>query len=211
VHRSALKNAPYNPRRITEAARKKLKNVLGSIGLLEGPVWNRRTGNIVGGHERTRVLDAAHGSADYLLTVSAVDLSEAEEERANLALNAWTAQGDFDGEKLKELLGRHQGALEQTGFDSVDVLSMFGEQVSQLESERLQEIGDRLRKARAVVKEMTESSAERDAPNFYFVVVFPSGEALAAFCERHSLTLDRFQRSEDIERLVGAPPLSDDP
>ena len=62
VSRTELKNAPYNPREIDEKAKKRLKKVLMKIGLVEPIVWNKRTKNIVGGHQRISILDSLEGS-----------------------------------------------------------------------------------------------------------------------------------------------------
>ena len=58
VHRSRLKNAPYNPRVITPEAKDRLRKILERKGLLEALVWNVRTEHIVGGHRRLECLDA---------------------------------------------------------------------------------------------------------------------------------------------------------
>jgi ParB-like chromosome segregation protein Spo0J len=50
--RSKIHNAPYNPRFITDEAKRKLKGSIKRNGLLAPPTWNIRTGNIVGGHQR---------------------------------------------------------------------------------------------------------------------------------------------------------------
>lgn len=80
IHRSELKNAPYNPRKIQSENKKRLKKSLESHGLVETIVWNRRTGNIVGGHQRIEQLDALEKSQNYMLTVAEVDVDDAEEK-----------------------------------------------------------------------------------------------------------------------------------
>src|SRR3989304_6283669 len=144
--RSELKNAPYNPRRISDAARKKLRNGIKKLKLL-GPVqWNKRTGNLVGGHQRLSILDQMETKPDYLLTVAVVDLDEKQEKEANLLLNNWSAQGDWDPEKLNEMLPGLD--LEATGFDDADVMRMLGDQVDNAEAQKLEEMADRLRAGR---------------------------------------------------------------
>lgn len=50
--RDRIKNALYNPRTIDRFARQKLEADLKKVGLLAPLTVNRRTGNIVGGHQR---------------------------------------------------------------------------------------------------------------------------------------------------------------
>ena len=76
VHRSALKNAPYNPRSMDDEARKKLRKQLKTHKLVEGIVWNVRTGNIVGGHQRIGIVDELERGQDYYLTVCKIDVDE---------------------------------------------------------------------------------------------------------------------------------------
>lgn len=128
VHRSRINFAAYNPRRITEAARKKLRANLERVGLLEPIIWNRRTGNVVGGHQRLRCLDALEGHADYLVPVAAVELDDAQEKASNIFLNNGEAAGDWDLLKLAELLP-DVPAVELTGFDHGDLFAMFGRDV----------------------------------------------------------------------------------
>ena len=65
VGRELLKNAPYNPRRITDDARARLKAKIEKVGLVTPLVWNRRTGNLVGGHQRLSILDELEARQDY--------------------------------------------------------------------------------------------------------------------------------------------------
>src|SRR4051812_29770 len=87
IHRSMVHGSEYNPRQINAHAKKKLRENIKKKGLLGGIVWNKRTGNLVSGHQRLAVLDSLEGSQDYLLTVDVVDLSEQEEKEQNLFFN----------------------------------------------------------------------------------------------------------------------------
>jgi hypothetical protein len=57
IHRTQINNAPYNPRQISDKARKMLQKNLATVGLLSPIVWNQRTGNIVAGHQRIDAMD----------------------------------------------------------------------------------------------------------------------------------------------------------
>jgi ParB-like chromosome segregation protein Spo0J len=59
-----LKPAPYNPRAISEESLKALGVSLEEFGDLSGFTWNKRTGNLVTGHQRLRALqDEARGDS----------------------------------------------------------------------------------------------------------------------------------------------------
>ena len=91
---SELNPAAYNPRkslRPGDPVYEKLKASMLSFGNVEPIVWNRTTGNVVGGHQRLRVL------LDLGITeteVSVVDLTETDEKRLNIALNKITGEWD---------------------------------------------------------------------------------------------------------------------
>ena len=73
-----------NPRRISAPARVGLEASISRFGCVEPIVWNKRTGRVVGGHQRLDVLKA-QGVED--IDVVIVDLPEVEERALNVALN----------------------------------------------------------------------------------------------------------------------------
>ena len=78
--------APYNPRedlRPDDPRFKKLVKSVGEFGLVEPLVWNKRSGNLVGGHQRLKVLRAR---GEMTAPVVVVDLSPERERALNLAL-----------------------------------------------------------------------------------------------------------------------------
>ena len=84
ISRGEIHGADYNPRVISEDARKRLKRMLAKHGLVQPLVWNRRTGNLVSGHQRLSQLDQLERSQDYDLQVSVVDVDEREEKLLNV-------------------------------------------------------------------------------------------------------------------------------
>ena len=94
--------APYNPRVNLQPGDPRYDHLVRSIdkfGLVEPLVWNKQTGNLVGGHQRLKILVAQeHTSVDVVV----VDLAPEQEKALNLALNKIT--GDWDEQKLAELL-----------------------------------------------------------------------------------------------------------
>ncbi len=94
--------APYNPRLDLapgDPEYEKLKRSIDEFGCVEPLVWNRRTGNLVGGHQRLKVLLA---QGDTAADVSVVDLPPQREKALNIALNK--ISGDWDPRKLAGLL-----------------------------------------------------------------------------------------------------------
>ena len=97
-----LNPAPYNPRKNLkpgDAEYEHIKNSIDTFGYIDPIIWNSRTGNIVGGHQRFKILKA-QGVKEIECVV--VDYDETTEKAANASLNK--AQGDWDIAKLDELL-----------------------------------------------------------------------------------------------------------
>lgn len=110
-----LKNDPENPRAITPEALAGLKASLSAFGDLSGITWNKRTGELVCGHQRMRALREQYGDAVILkndgarawveipaegggleqITVRIVDWPRLMQRQANIAANAPTIQGTF--------------------------------------------------------------------------------------------------------------------
>jgi len=99
VSLSKLVPAEWNPRKITDDELRILGRNIESWGFLEPIVWNTRSGRVVGGHQRLKIL-LAQGFTET--EVVAVDLSEEEEKLLNVALNK--TGGSFDLPSLAELL-----------------------------------------------------------------------------------------------------------
>ena len=114
--------AAYNPRlnlQPGDPEYEKIKRSIEEFGLVETLVWNKRTGNLVGGHQRLKVLkELGYTEAD----VSVVDLSEDKEKALNIALNK--IQGDWDMPRLKDLLEELDTGdldMELTGFGMEEI------------------------------------------------------------------------------------------
>lgn len=100
IPRSMIKNAPYNPRKISANAEKKLRKSLRDFGVLAPITWNESTGNIVGGHRRIEAMDSILRTKDYFVTVAVVSLTKEQEVKANIVLNNPAVQGEWDNELL---------------------------------------------------------------------------------------------------------------
>lgn len=120
---SKINPAAYNPRVDLKPGDKdyeKLKNSINTFGYVEPLVWNRKTGNLVGGHQRLKIL-IEQGFVE--VEVSVVDLSPEKEKALNLALNK--IQGDWDNQKLatllEELTRSSEVDIKATGFDLPEI------------------------------------------------------------------------------------------
>lgn len=121
--------APYNPRKNLKPGDpdyEKLRRSIEEFGCVEPLVWNKRTGNLVGGHQRFKVLVAR---GDTEADVSLVDLPPEREKALNVALNK--ISGDWDPRKLAQLLDELVEIpgfdVELTGFDVPDVNALIAE------------------------------------------------------------------------------------
>lgn len=129
IHRSELKLAKYNPRTIDDASLEGLKRSMKRFGVVQDIIWNERTGVVVGGHQRLKILDAEHKGTDYHVDVKVVDLSERDEKALNVALNNPNITGRYDGDALLSLLHEHQDDIKafvaDTGFTAISLASEF--------------------------------------------------------------------------------------
>lgn len=155
-----LRPAEYNPRKITPEALKMLARSLAEFGDLSGVVFNRKTGNLIGGHQRIKALDpkwqiiiTTHSEPNFdgdkeggrslangyiatpfgQLVYREVAWSDHKEKAANIAANKHG--GDWDMPKLKELLVElNDGAMDIsiTGFDEKELQALidFGADVT---------------------------------------------------------------------------------
>ncbi len=114
--------APYNPRKDLQPEDpeyQKLQKSIDEFDIVEPLIWNKRSGNLVGGHQRLKILIAR---GDTEVEVSVVDLDDAKERALNLALNK--ISGEWDNPKLKDLLEElDTGAfdMEITGFSIEEI------------------------------------------------------------------------------------------
>ncbi len=102
-----LKPAEYNPREIGPEAAEALGKSVERFGDISGIVWNKRTGNLVAGHQRVdqlrkaggQVVDGAvvigTGKRERRFPVRVVDWALAEEKAANVAANNPHISGSF--------------------------------------------------------------------------------------------------------------------
>jgi len=95
------------------------------FGYVEPIIWNETTGNIVGGHQRFKVLQAqGHQEVECVV----VQLSDAKEKALNVALNKVT--GDWELSALADLLKALDESdfdVSLTGFDAAEIDELFSQ------------------------------------------------------------------------------------
>ena len=136
-----IEPADYNPRTITEEARKKLRNSIGTFGLVEPIIINTKNNRIIGGHQRYQILldmlmesdNLAEREFDYLVKddygyifdFNQLQIKNEDYEKAlNIVLNNTNLMGDYDYQKLGDLLNELEFNgfnLEFTGFEEFEV------------------------------------------------------------------------------------------
>lgn len=145
---SDLKPAAYNPRRISQTDAEALARSIGGFGDLGGLVFNRRSGNIVGGHQRKEEYQSLGGEIeiterfekpnsvgtvargyvvikDEKFSYRVVDWSEEKERLANLAANR--VQGEWDDDKLAKLIYelKDDPQLNLSGFTDKEITEIL--------------------------------------------------------------------------------------
>ncbi|PSJ93899.1 DNA modification methylase [Brevibacillus fortis] len=132
--------ADYNPRldlQPGEDEYEKLKRSIEEFGYLEPVIWNEVTGNIVGGHQRYKILLNEQGRTEIEVVV--VQLEPEKEKALNIALNK--IGGDWDLPKLRDMMNDLQGLdfdLSLTGFDTADLDELFQSESFSLEPENVE-------------------------------------------------------------------------
>lgn len=103
--------AKYNPRKNlqpTDKEYQRIKNSIEKFGYIDPLIWNERTGTLVGGHQRFKILK---DKGESLIECVVVNFDETTEKAANATLNK--ATGEWDDELLEALLSD----LKECDFD----------------------------------------------------------------------------------------------
>lgn len=155
-----LKAAVYNPRKDLQpedAEYKKLKRSIEEFGYVEPIIWNERTGNVVGGHQRLKVL-LEKGQEDIECVV--VDLEDKDEKILNVLLNK--VKGRWDIGKLADLLQEldDAGEMEVTGFEDWELQSLL------MQYDHIKDLME---------EDFSDYSAEKERETFVMTFSLPAG------------------------------------
>ncbi|HQQ01001.1 MAG TPA: ParB N-terminal domain-containing protein [bacterium] len=131
---------PQNPRKISDLALSRLQKSVERFGLVEPIVYNKRSGCIVGGHQRVKALKQLGEKA---ATVVVVDLDETDEKALNLALNNPGMMGEFTEsiDSIAAEIREHDARMfSDFGFDrfAVDLPGADGDNGKELEMKELE-------------------------------------------------------------------------
>lgn len=125
VKLKGLKPWPQNPRVMSRHDMESLKRSLQTYGFVEPVVVNKRTGLVVGGHQR---LQAAEALGLKTVPVTYVDLDDKAAAALGIALNR--VAGDWDEPKLEALLAEFKDDKDWTaltGFTTTELDQMLAE------------------------------------------------------------------------------------
>lgn len=114
-----LNRATYNPRIDLMPGDAEYDNLRANIlayGFILPIIYNKRTGNVVGGHQRLTVLE---NEGVEEVEVSVVDIDEKQEKQLNIALNK--IDGEWDNERLAEILVELGDEATETGFSQWEI------------------------------------------------------------------------------------------
>lgn len=228
LQRSEIHFADYNPRTITEEARKSIKRGIKKYGLVGGLIVNKRTGmRLVSGHQRLSVMDELNKfpENDYIIRVDVIDVDETQEKELNILLNNPNAQGQWDFDALRKLIpdiDYKDAGLTEEDLNLIGVDFMLQTEEENSLAESLEDLMSPVNEKKAIekaakeekkehmkqVKEEVKKAAEEKAKDLdaYVMLSFDSFEAKKEFMERFGY--DQYEKflkgevfSNQIERV----------
>ena len=124
LNRSQVNFAPYNPRKKDKKVIESLNKNFKKVGFLGGIIWNKTTGNLVGGHKRMETLDLIYNydgtkEKDYDIKVEMVEFDLKTEQEQNIYLNNKKQQGETDFELMSKLIEVID--IDSAGLDIQDI------------------------------------------------------------------------------------------
>ncbi|AQX84024.1 DNA methylase [Elizabethkingia bruuniana] len=181
ILRSSFSFSDYNPRTISDDARKKLKANIKKNGIIGGLVVNEQTGNLVSGHQRISIADEVNkydpetGKNDYEIKVEIINVDLKTEKELNIFFNSKSAQGEMDYTKLALMIPDID--IDIAGLDDVDMsfiemempepvevdVPVFEPQAAKKEKFITQELDNSVSVPEASVSEMEREESEEKA------------------------------------------------
>lgn len=211
VDRRDIKTADYNPRTISDHARKQLKKVIEEVGLIQPLIWNERTGTLVSEHQRLATLDSLEhyrtdGKKSYTLEVAVVNLDDQQERRMNVFLNNQSVMGEFDIDMLDAMRQEFNLDVADLGFTTEDIDIMFPVDLpldhhDSAEASRAKDTLTAIKEERQAAK----AGLEQDQSiAYYFVVVCQDMAAKEALLEAMGVpSYEEYVRGELIAAKYG--------
>lgn len=115
-----LKAHPKNPRRISPEAKKRLREGMEKHGIVQPIIWNKRTGFVVGGHQRLALIREGK-EKEELLQVAVIDVDEAKELELLIFLNNAGSQGHYDEDAMIDILANGLVDRSALGFNDAEL------------------------------------------------------------------------------------------
>lgn len=221
----SLKPAKYNPRKISSQQMKMLKKALEEFGDLGGIIFNSRTSNLIGGHQRCKALpkDApieiikhydkptrTGTVAEGFIIIDGerfsyreVDWDSAREKAANIAANAHGGEWDIEG--LEEVLKDIAAAdidLDLTGFSLSDIFQTFGHDILKESPEQLIKLSEQLRSTTEMLETAKQKTDDINNTDYYIVIVFRSYPERKKFTDKYGLKDNRYIDGDTIAGLI---------
>ncbi len=218
ILRSKIHPASYNPRKISNEAKKLLKKSIKQYGVVGGMVVNQMTNNtLVSGHQKLYILDELNNypEVDYLLKVELISVDLKTEKELNIFFNNVNVSGTFDFDKLRELIpdidyknaGLSDEDLSLIGIDftmqtkeEVDIANQFNELLVPVQLQK--EIDKQhVKDVKKQVKEASENAA-KDMES-YVMINFDTAEAKESFMLRFGFQPgDKVIKGEVFENMI---------
>lgn len=123
--RSEITPAKYNPRKISDEARKQLKANIKKNGIIGGMVFNEQTKNLVSGHQKLSIADEVNKydtetqKNDYQIKVEVINVDLKTEKELNIFFNSKSVQGEMDYSKLALIISDID--INLAGLDEIDL------------------------------------------------------------------------------------------
>jgi len=171
----------YNPRielRPEDPEYIKLEASIEEFGYVDPIIWNEITGNLVGGHQRFKIL-LNQGLEE--IEVSVVRLSLEKEKALNIALNK--IQGGWDEDKLRKLI------------EELSVIPDFDISLTGFDAPEISQLLDKTEEAREDNFDFEEELKKIDKP------ITEKGDII--LLGKHRLLCGDSSNSEDIAKLIG--------
>lgn len=201
INRRELKKSEYNPRKISDENRERLREIIQRNGLVAPIVVNKRNMHIVSGHQRVGVMDEINNGKDYEMQVAFIDVDEKKEKEINVALNNENAMGYFDYEKLTEIFKMPDIDVKAAGFSVADVYKVLGRPAELMNEDEIVELADKYR-SQEDRKDKKKSTKKEDEYDFYCILLFESNAAREAFFKKIGREENKYVDVSELETCL---------
>ena len=197
INRRDIKNAPYNPRKISDSNRNKLTKIIKKKGLLLPLLINKATGNLVSGHQRLSILDNLHSNNEYKLTVAVINMNEREEKEANIILNNASITGEWDTIKLENIFKEID--FKDVGFE-LNELNVLDIEISSIfdDINETHKTKQTIEELKNIKKGFRDKANESNSDKRLLVVVFDSESSKQEILSKLNIDTESKYLSEEV-------------